>query len=1108
MKVADWQHTPFTFPLLLSGLLCGWVAYVSWRRRAVPGAAPAALLMGALAGWALVNLVEKSLVHHDLRRAISAFVYVFIVAVPAAWLVFTARFARLDRWLPRRLIPLLFLEPVLSVALALTNPYHGLFYAATEMKTDGPYAVMAITYGPLFFVHAAYAYLLLAAGAGLLVVAVCRQPGRTVGRIAVLLGAMLVPIMGNVAYVFRWQPQELTDLTPVYFAVTGLAAVWLLFRGRIFDVLPIARDFVLDCLGDAVLVLDTRLCLLDANLAAQSLLADRRPLQKLPLADALPELRPYLQVQAGAARAATEIQLALAGPARFWDVHVLPLVDHGVTIGTLVRLTDVTERRRAAEVRSQLAALVASSEDAIIGGTLDGGIVSWNPAAERLYGYTADEVRGRPFSLLCPPEDPNELPAVMEQLRLGKRVEPCEVVHVRKDGRRVDVSLSFSAIKDAAGAVTGASAIGRDVTDRKRAEAELRAAESRFRQLAENIHGVFWMADARKPQMLFISPAYEEIWGRTCQSLYEQPQSFLEAIHPEDRERVREAVRRQRQGKYTKEEYRVVRPDGSTCWVWDRGFPIKDQDGQVYWVGGIAEDITARKQAEEAVAASERRFRALVENTWDGVTLVAADGTILYTNPAILRNLGYAPEELVDRDGFELMHPDDRPHMRGLLAELLQEPGATRTAQYRMRHRDGSWRWREGTGTSLLAEPSVRAVVLNYRDITERRRLEEELRQRAEQLAQADRRKDEFLAMLAHELRNPLAPIRTALEVAKVSGATAARAEQAWQVIDRQVRQLVRLVDDLLDVSRITHGQIQLRTEPVELPAVVEAGLETSRPLIEARRHELTISLPSEPLWLQADLTRLAQVCSNLLNNAAKYTEEGGRIWLTAQRQGNELVLRVRDTGIGMTPEMLAQAFDLFTQADRSLDRSQGGLGIGLTLVRSLVRLHGGSVQAFSDGPGKGSEFVVRLPVLEGVRPADPAPPQGSAAGPCRRILVVDDNADAANTLAYFLGMSGHEVRTAYSGPAALAAAQAYRPEVVLLDLGMPGMDGYEVARRLRREPGLNNVLLVALTGYGHEEDRRLSREATINHHLVKPVEPEALQALLRGRESPPGGAS
>jgi two-component system CheB/CheR fusion protein len=970
MNSADWQNTPFTLPLLLSGLLCGWAAYVGWRRRAVPGAAPFALLMAALAGWALVNLVEKSLTNHELRRAVSLFLYPFIVTVPGAWLVFAVRFAGQDRWLHPRWLPLLFLEPLLILALMFTNPFHGLIHAATEMTTDGAHTVMVITHGPFFYVNVAYNWVLFAAGAAILVTGVTRQPGWTVGRLAVVLGGMFVPVLGNAAWVLGLQPRRLTDLTPVYFTVSGLTAAWLLFRVRVFDVLPIARDFVLECLGDAVFVLDTRNRVLDANLAARSLLPDPRRVRKQPLVDALPELGPYLPAQPGAAWAATELQLRSASPGRFWDLHALPLVDHGVTIGVMVRLSDATERRRAAETRSLLAAIVESSGDAVIGQTLDGVIVSWNPGAERLYGYSADEIRGKSFALLFLPGDHNDLPGVMEKLRLGKRVEHCEVVQVRKDGRRVDVSLSLSPVRDAGGTITGASAIGRDVTDRKRAETELREAESRFRQLAENIPGIFWMADARSPQILFISPAYEEVWGRSCRSLYEVPQSYLDAIHGEDRARIREAARRHRHGEYTNEEYRVLRADGSVRWVWDRGFPIWDQAGQVYRVCGIAEDITARKQAEEA-------------------------------------------------------------------------------------------------------------------------------------LKEADRRKDEFLAMLAHELRNPLAPIRTALEIMRMAGATGPQVEPARQMIERQVQQLVRLVDDLLDVSRFTRGKIDLRKESVDLAAVVAQALETSRPHLDARRHELTVSLPPEPLCLEADPTRLAQVFANLLNNAAKFTEEGGRVALAAERQGPEVVLRVRDTGIGMTEEMLARAFDLFAQADRALDRSHGGLGIGLTLARRLVQMHGGSVQAFSDGPGKGSEFVVRLPLLDGARPAGQVPRVWNGPRTSRRILIVDDNVDVAESIAQLLGMAGHGVRTAYSGPAALEAARSYRPEAVLLDIGMPGMDGYEVARRLRQEAGLEEILLVALTGYGQQEDRRRSRQAAIDHHLVKPVDLETLEALLAGLELP-----
>jgi PAS domain S-box-containing protein len=967
MNSADWQNTPFTLPLLLSGLLCGWLAYVSWRRRAVPGAAPLAVLMAALGGWALINLVEKSLVNHELRRAVAAVLYPFIVTVPGAWLVFTARFASQDRWLPQRLVPLLLVEPVLILALVFTNFSHGLIYAATEMKTDGPYAVMIITHGPFFYVNAAYTWLLFAVGAVLLITGVTRrQHDWAVVRLAVMLGAMLVPVAGNVAWVLGIQARHLTDLTPVYFAVPGLAAAWLLFGVRVFDVLPIARDLVLDCLGDAVFVLDSRNRILDANPAARSLLPDPRRMWKQSMADALPDLGTYLPALPGAAGGATEIQLRSACPGRFWDLHALPLVDHGRTIGGLVRLTDVTERRRAAEARSLLAAIVESSGDAVIGQTLDGVIVSWNPGADRLYGYSAEEALGRPFSFLFLPGQADDLSGIMEKLRLGKTIEPCEVLHVRKDGRRVDVSLSLSPVRDAGGAVTGVSAICRDVTDRKQAEAELREAESRFRQLAENVPGVFWMADARVPRILFISPAYEDVWGRTCRSLYEVPGSYLEAIHPEDRERVRDAARRHRRGEYTNEEYRVLRPDGSTSWVWDRGFPIRDQAGQVYRVCGIAEDITARKQAEEA-------------------------------------------------------------------------------------------------------------------------------------LKEADRRKDEFLAVLAHELRNPLAPMTNALHILRRTDNPAA-CEQARAVLERQLLQMVRLIDDLLDVSRVTRGKLRLRMGRIELSAAVASAVETARPLIEASGHELAVTLPPDPVCLDGDLTRLAQVFANLLNNAAKYTERGGRIWLTAERQGSDVVVSVKDTGVGIAAEALPRLFDMFSQVDRSLERSQGGLGIGLSLVKGLIEMHGGSVEAQSDGPGRGSEFVVRLPVaVVGTEREGTPPPLGPRNADLvkRRILVVEDNQDSANTLAMLLRGLGNEVRTAFDGLEAVETAAAFGPDVILLDIGLPKLNGYDACRRIRQQPGAKGIVIIAVSGYGQEKDRRRSTEAGFDQHLVKPVALPALQQVL-----------
>ncbi|HUR52889.1 MAG TPA: ATP-binding protein, partial [Gemmataceae bacterium] len=381
----------------------------------------------------------------------------------------------------------------------------------------------------------------------------------------------------------------------------------------------------------------------------------------------------------------------------------------------------------------------------------------------------------------------------------------------------------------------------------------------------------------------------------------------------------------------------------------------------------------------------------------------------------------------------------------------------------------------------------------------ERNRLEGELHLRVRDLAEGDRRKDEFLAMLAHELRNPLAPVRNGLQVLQAKSADP-EVDHLTEMMGRQVNQIVRLVDDLLEVSRITLGKVSLRREHIDLTSVVHQAIEAARPLIESRRHELAVATPPESIHLDADSARLAQVIGNLLNNAAKYTEEAGRIWLTVRREGHEAVVSVRDTGVGISADMLPQVFDLFTQVDRTLDRSQGGLGIGLTLVRKLVELHGGSVQAFSAGPGRGSEFVIRLPGARGgVRfAADVATvPKRAEAVRAQRILIVDDNVDAAESLAMLLELKGHQVWTASSGPAAVEVALTHRPRLVLLDIGLPGMDGFEVARRLRQEPTLSGLTLVALTGYGQDDDRRRTKEAGFDYHLVKPADSALLETIL-----------
>ncbi len=433
------------------------------------------------------------------------------------------------------------------------------------------------------------------------------------------------------------------------------------------------------------------------------------------------------------------------------------------------------------------------------------------------------------------------------------------------------------------------------------------------------------------------------------------------------------------------------------------------------------------------------------------------------------------------------------------VTRVLQQVAVERElAESRARAREALVRQQE-----LEAEIAERERAQNERDrLFQELQSEVEQRKRAEEaLREADRRKDEFLAMLAHELRNPLAPIRNALEVMKRSEAAPEALRQTREMMERQVQVMARLVEDLLDVSRITRGKVELRKGLVDLRAVVARAVETARPLIEARGHDFTMDLPPEGLPVEGDAVRLAQVIANLLNNAAKYTEPGGRIRLSAGREGGEIVLRVRDTGVGIAPDVLPRVFDLFVQEAHPSNLSQGGLGIGLTLVKRLVEMHGGRVEAHSEGPGKGSEFVMRLPAAEAPLPRPELGPTtgGSAAG--RRILVVDDNADSADSLAELLQFWGHEVRTAHSGAEALDAARDFRPDAVLLDLGMPDMNGYEAARLLRDRAGLNGTAFIALTGYGQDAERRRSAEAGFQAHLVKPVDPEELRKLLAGRK-------
>ncbi len=528
-----------------------------------------------------------------------------------------------------------------------------------------------------------------------------------------------------------------------------------------------------------------------------------------------------------------------------------------------------------------------------------------------------------------------------------------------------------------------------------------------------------------------------------------------------------------------------VRKDGTRFWASVIATALRDGHDNLRGFARVLRDRTELRRAEEARLASERRCRALVENAFDGVTLIAADGRILETTPMTFRGLGYSPEEYVGRDAFELLHPDDAPAVRDLLARVLGEPGGKVTAQYRLRHSDGAYRWVEAVGTNLLHDPAVGAVVVNHRDVTEQR--------------EADRRKDEWIAMLAHELRGPLSPVSNAVQVLVLRGTAGPEVDHARDVIARQTRHLARIVDDLLEVTRLLRGQVRLRMERLDLARLVRTAAEDHRPALEAAGLTLALEMPEMPVWVSGDATRLNQVVGNLLDNALKFRNGGDQVEVAVQIDPDHglAVLAVRDGGVGIEPRLLPVLFDVFAQADRGLHRTGGGLGLGLSLVRGLVQLHGGEVRAASAGPGRGAEFTVLLPL--GKEPAALAglPEAPSPAVRTLRILVVEDNRDSAESLQLLLTLMGHEVRVAYTGPDGVREAAGWLPDVIISDIGLPGLDGYGVASELRRNPATANARLIAVSGYGGEEDRRRAMESGFDFHLTKPADPDVLQELL-----------
>ena len=511
---------------------------------------------------------------------------------------------------------------------------------------------------------------------------------------------------------------------------------------------------------------------------------------------------------------------------------------------------------------------------------------------------------------------------------------------------------------------------------------------------------------------------------------------------------------------------------------------LRDDQGTVYAVLSTERDITERLRIE-----SEIRFRRLADDIPALLRVEDVHGLAEFVNQACTQFTGRPRDALLGRGWLEFVHPEDRERYLAEHAAAQAERGGFEI-DLRLRRRDGEYRWMRSISVPHIDEGgSFLGCVALMLDVEDRRRFETEL-------LTADQRKDEFLAMLAHELRNPLAPIRSAVSILSRLAHADPRAERSVGVIERQTEILARLLDGLLDVARISSGKTVLDLAPVEWRVVADRATEISQPLIDSRRQTLHAVIHPD-LFVEGDLIRLTQVLANLLNNAAKYSDEGGAIYLSVEPEGDEAVIRVRDNGAGLSAKMLARVFDLFVQADTTLDRAQGGLGVGLTLARQLIQLHKGSLQAESPGLGSGSTFTVRLPLLQRAQRAQAAQMALPAQAAARRILVVDDNVDGATALACLLELEGHEVVVAHDGPAALAVAEGSRPDIVLLDIGLPAMDGYEVARRLRGMPATATAMIVAMTGYGQPEDVAAALSAGFDLHLVKPVDPGALAQLV-----------
>lgn len=780
------------------------------------------------------------------------------------------------------------------------------------------------------------------------------------------------------------------------------------------------------------------------------------------------------------------------------------LVESGISYRLMVEAQQRETRLLEAEKRFRL--MVESIEDyGMFMVDLEGFITSWNRGAERLTGYSETEAVGRHFSMLYPGTlmDKSHADHELAMAQRYGRYED-EGVRMRKNGTQYQAQITLWRVDDNEGRTIGYAKITRDITalkEAQRRESQLFESENRFRLMVESIQDyAMFMVD----QNGIITS-----WNRGAERLtgYTEPEAVGQSfsiLYPKggltEGHAVFELAMARQNGRYEEEGVRVRR-DGSTYHALINVWPVEDKTGQIIGFAKITRDITERKRTEQALKNSEAKFRTITDAMPQMVWSALPDGRQDYINQQWFLFTGVSAA-VTRADGWlELVHPDDRIGVDQSWRRAIAT-GDSYEAQFRLHHISNTYRW---TLARALPVRNEEGEIIRWMgtltDIHEQKRAEAELQESA-------RRKDEFLAMLAHELRNPLAPIRNSTLLIQRLAEPDGAVKGALDVIERQVNHMTRLIDDLLDVARISRGKIELRRESFEFGELIRDTANDFQSDFDNKQVQLNLELPDVPLWLFADRTRIAQAIGNLLHNALKFTEVNGRVSVTLtsdEINGKPFgTLRVADTGVGIEPGLLDQLFAPFIQGNQGLARSQGGLGLGLALIKGFVVLHGGKVHAFSAGLGCGAEFVVQLPLVASLANSPEVPAMSFIKR--LKIVLIDDNQDMVATLAALLEMEGHRVLTAFEGDSGIALIAAEKPDLVFCDIGLPGdKDGYAVARLLRSQPALASTYIVALSGYGQEKDKRLALEAGFNEHLLKPVDFKSLAEIIAVASQAPG---